>query len=112
MIRWVKSAAPAVVPVRWLVACWVASTLSRRLVTSLVVAAAWGRVVGITLNTAVVPAGFTAAGVTDATPAVLAMADCMLLTSELFAELDCLGSRTTTVSGPLAPAPKPWDIRS
>ena len=31
---------------------------------------ACGRVVGITLNTAVVPAGLTGAGVTEATPEV------------------------------------------
>ena len=32
--------------------------------------------------------------------------------SDWSAELDCLGSLTTTVSGPLAPTPKPWLMRS
>ena len=49
---------------------------------------------------------------TDATPAVLAMSDCMVDSSELFAELDWFGSLTTTVSGPFTPTPKPWEIRS
>jgi len=73
---------------------------------------ACGRVVGMTLNTAVVPAELTEAGVTDATPGVLVMLDCIPESSELFAELDCFGSLTTTVSGPFTPTPKPWEIRS
>jgi hypothetical protein len=36
----------------------------------------------------------------------------MVDSSELFAELDWSGSLTTTVSGPFAPTPKPWEIRS
>ena len=59
------------------------------------------------MNTAVVPSEFTAAGVTDATPAVLEMSDCMVLSSEVLSELDCFGSLTTTVSGPFTPTPKP-----
>ncbi len=35
------------------------------------------------------------------------MSDCMVVSSELFAELDCFGSLTTTVSGPFTPTPKP-----
>jgi hypothetical protein len=73
---------------------------------------ACGRVVGMTLNTAVVPDELTDAGVTDATPAVLAMSDCMVDSSELLAELDWFGSLTTTVSGPFTPTPNPSVIRS
>ena len=61
----------------------------------------------MTLNTAVVPAELTDAGVTDATPAVFEMSDCIVESSELFAEPDWLGSLTTTVSGPFTPTPKP-----
>src|SRR5215472_18085497 len=64
------------------------------------------------LSTAVVPAELTEAGVTDATPGVLAMSDCMVDSRELLAELDWLGNLTTTVSGPFTPTPKPWEIRS
>ena len=64
------------------------STSSRSVPTKAVVCTSCGRVVGMTLNTAVVPAELTEAGVTDATPAVLAMSDCMVDSSELFAELD------------------------
>src|SRR5689334_18377133 len=66
----------------------------------------------MTLNTAVVPAEFTATGVTEATPEVLDISDCMVESSELLAEFDCSGSLTTTASGPFTPAPKPWEIRS
>src|SRR5262249_40207574 len=71
-----------------------------------------GRVVGMTLKTAVVPAEFTAAGPTDATPGVLLTSDCIVDSSVLLAELDWLGSDTTTVSGPLVPTPNPSVIRS
>src|ERR1700692_2402638 len=66
----------------------------------------------MTLKTAVVPAEFTAAGVTDATLEVALMSDCIVDSSELLALLDWLGSLTTTASGPLTPTPKPWEIRS
>ncbi len=49
----------------------IAITSSRSVVARLVVAVACGGVVGITLSTAVVPAGLSAGGPTDATPAVL-----------------------------------------
>ena len=75
------------------------STVSRRVSTRAVVWVACGRVVGMTLKTAVVPDEFTADGVTDATPLVLVISDCIVDSSELFAELDWLGSWTTTVSG-------------
>ena len=71
--------------------------------------AVWSR---MTLNTAVVPAELRAAGVTDVTPEVFEMSDCMVDSSELFAELDWFGSLTTTVSGPFTPTPKPSEIRS
>ncbi len=75
-------------------------------------ALACGRVVGMALKTAVVPAEFTAAGLSDATPEVAATLFCMLLSRLLFADADCLGSTTTTVSGPLDPTPKPCVMRS
>ena len=75
-------------------------------------AVACGRVVGITLSTAVVPALFTSGGLTEATPCALARLACMPLSSELVACCDCFGSLTTTVSGPFTPTPKPCEIRS
>ena len=66
----------------------------------------------MTLNTAVVPDELTDAGVTEATPAVFEMSDCIVESSELLPELGWLGSMTTTVSGPFAPTPKPCEIRS
>ena len=73
---------------------------------------ACGRVVGITLNTAVVPAWLTVAGVTDATPEVAATSLVIVVSSDWLSEADCFGSFTTTASGPLAPGPKPCEIRS
>ena len=80
--------------------------------TRSLVAAACGRVVGITLNTAVVPAWFTVAGVTDATPEVAATSWVMVVSSDWLSEADWSGSFTTTASGPLVPGPKPSEIRS
>jgi hypothetical protein len=88
------------------------STESRSVFTRLVVALACGRVVGMTLNTAVVPAELTAAGPTEATPEVADTFFCMPDSSDWVAELDCFGSGTTTLSGPFRPTPKPWLIRS
>src|SRR5579859_1106259 len=88
VIRLVKSTAPAVVPVTYVVACCLGSTSSRRVATRFVVAVACGRVVGITLSTAVVPVLFNDGGATDATPCVAARLDCMPLSSEFVACLD------------------------
>ena len=68
--------------------------------------------VGTTLKTAVVPAWFTVAGLTDATPAVAATSWVIVVSSDWLSEDDCCGSFTTTASGPLAPGPKPSEIRS
>ncbi len=73
---------------------------------------ACGEVAGTALNTATVAALFTEAGDTDATPWVPATPLVMEFSRDWSAELDCLGSLTTTVSGPLAPWPKPSVIRS
>ena len=62
--------------------------------------------------TAVVPLELTTGGAAEATPWVLAMFDCIVFSSESFADADCFGSFTTTVSGPFTPAPKPDEIRS
>src|SRR6266568_6814684 len=67
VIRAVKSTVAAVVPLTKVVAFSLGSTLSRSRSTRFAVAAACGRVVGITLSTAVVPAAFVTGGVTEAT---------------------------------------------
>src|SRR5580693_9817898 len=113
LLIWVvKSTLPGVVPVTYVVAWYLGSTSARRVATRSVVAVACGRVVGTALNTATVDALFTDAGDTEATPAVPATPLPIELSSDWSAELDCLGSLTTTVSGPLAPTPNPWLIRS
>ena len=86
--------------------------MSRRSVTRFAVALLCGRVVGMTLNTAVVPAEFTDDGVTDATPAVFATSFCIVVSSDWLSDLDCFGSFTTTASSPFTPTPKPVEIRS
>ena len=68
--------------------------------------------VGTTLNTAVLPSWFTVAGLTEATPEVAATSLVIWFSSDWLSEEDCFGSSTTTASGPLAPGPKPWEIRS
>ncbi len=110
--RRVKSTLPAVVPVTKVVTCCLGSTSSRSRLTRAEVAPAWGRVVGMTLNTAVSPDELTAAGPTEATPEVAATLADMPDSSDWVAELDSLGSATTTASGPLTPTPKPCLIRS
>ena len=84
----------------------------RSRLTSSSVSEAWGRVVGMTLNTAVLPSWFTVAGLTEATPEVAATSLVIWFSSDWLSEEDCFGSCTTTASGPLAPGPKPWEIRS
>jgi hypothetical protein len=74
---------------------------------------AWssGAVVGTTLSTPRVPAWLVEGGVTEATPEVPASVFCAELSSSWdFWSPD--GSSSTTVSGPLAPSPKPSAMRS
>lgn len=78
--------------------------------TRLTVAVACGRVVGIALNTATVAALLMAAGVTDSTPLVLPTLLIIEFSRDWSSELDCFGSFTTTVSGPLVPTPKPSEM--
>ena len=67
---------------------------------------------GTTLITAIVPAGLDTGFPADATPDVPAIVFCAEVRKSWVFCSDSFGTLRTTVSGPLAPSPKPLAMRS